>query len=174
MRSQGEISRAYEIADVLDDEQIDARQVKLVKRTLQHHGVEMALTASVDLHGQRAGGGGAVGVKAGGDVTVDDCQPQPSGQTTDRLLHQAGLARTGRGQKVDAEDAGGVEPGAVVGRQPVVGAEDFLDDRYALDHGVGSGVLTMDGSRTTENGSLKWSAARGSCSGAVSTSIVSK
>ena len=41
-------------------------------------------------------------------------------------LQQRGLARAGRADHVEAEDAGGVEPGAVLGGELVVGFEDLL------------------------------------------------
>ena len=41
-------------------------------------------------------------------------------------FQQRGLARAGRAHHVDAEDAGGVQPGAILGGELVVGFEDFL------------------------------------------------
>ena len=136
MRAQGEVGRANEVADVLDDEHIDGRQVELLQRPLQHEGIEVTLAAGVDLHRRGPGGRGAVGVNAGGDVAINDGQAQLAGQPADGLLDQAGLACAGRGQEVEAEDAGGVQAGAVVGRQAVVGAQDSFDDGDSVGPGV--------------------------------------
>ena len=51
---------------------------------------------------------------------------QPALQMREQCLQQRGLARAGRAHHVDAEDAGGIEPGAILGGELVVGFEDFL------------------------------------------------
>ncbi len=65
------------------------------QRLLQHHGIEVTVTAGVDLHGDRADIARAFGVEAGGDITVDHANPQLRRQRRDGALDQRGLARTG-------------------------------------------------------------------------------
>ena len=46
-----ELGRAHEVADVLDDDEVELVEVERADRTLDHVGFEMARAAGVDLHG---------------------------------------------------------------------------------------------------------------------------
>ena len=61
-----------EIADVLDDEEIQAGQVQLLQSAGHHVRFEMADRAGGDLHHRRAGLAQALGVVVGGQIADDD------------------------------------------------------------------------------------------------------
>ena len=135
MRAEFETRGADEIADVLDDEQIELGEVELIERAVQHDRVEVALAPGVDLDGgSRAGRGGAVRVNGGGNVAVHNRDAQFVFETRECLLDQLGLARAGRGHDVDGEHAHRIDAGAILLREAVIGVEDVFDDRDTLWH----------------------------------------
>ncbi len=86
----------------------------------------MASAVGVDLHDRHADFLHAVGVDRTGDVAFDHGRLETSLQMGEQGFQERGFACTGRAYHVDAEDAGGVELGAILGGELIVGFEDFF------------------------------------------------
>ena len=94
----------------------------------------MAGAVGVDLDHGHADLLHALGVDRSGDVALDHGRLQAALEVCEQGFQERGLARAGRTHHVDAEDAGGVEPGTILGGELVVGFEDFLggDDFHGM------------------------------------------
>jgi hypothetical protein len=87
--------RAHEVADVLDDEHVEAVEVELVDGARHHLGLEVADGAGDDLHRGRAGGVQPLGVVVGLEVADDDGDRQVAREVAHGALEQRRLARSG-------------------------------------------------------------------------------
>ena len=119
---------ADEIPDVLDDEQVQARQIELLERAGYHLGFEMADGAGGDLHDRRAGFAQAAGVVVSGQVADDDGCFQASSERADSFAEEGGFARTGRRQDVQHQETVRLEHAAVAFGLTVVLIEDGPSD----------------------------------------------
>ena len=82
MLSQIETCRAHQVADVLDEQQIDVGEPNLVQRAVDHRCVEMAGVAGGDLNCRHALRANAPGIVLGREVAFHDAdailRPQPA------------------------------------------------------------------------------------------------
>ena len=90
-----EAGRADQIADVLDEQQIDMVEVERMQRIVDHVGVEVTGLSRRDLDRGNAPAANALGVVLCFQVAFDHGDPDRVGQRIDRRLQQAGLARSG-------------------------------------------------------------------------------
>src|SRR5258708_34528817 len=81
-----------QVADVLDDEQFDLRQLNFRERVEDHMRLQMARSPRVDLHRRRARRFNALCVSAVLDIALDHANAQFVAQICDTALQQRGLA----------------------------------------------------------------------------------
>ena len=90
--ADAELGRAHQVADVLDDEEVEVGEREAGQAGAHHHGIEVALAteagAGVDQRHRRAESGQPVGVDAGGDVALQDPDARPPPQLPQRALQQ--------------------------------------------------------------------------------------
>ncbi len=96
--------RTNEVADILDNQQVNRIKLELGQCTLEHDRVEVTLAASVDLHCNRACRCRSVSVDGGGYIAIDDCQTPVSGESTNGMFNQGCLPCTGRSHQVERHD----------------------------------------------------------------------
>ena len=108
-------------------------EVEAVGGRGDHAGVEVACPVGVDLHDGQAEGLDPLGVDRAGDVAFDDRGGDVRGERGEDRFQERRLAAARRSDDVDAEDAGGVEAGAVFGGELIVGFENAFrgDDFHA-------------------------------------------
>ena len=119
-----------EIADILDEQDIQTRQLHMVQGVVHHVRVEMAGGAGGDLVRRHALGADARGVVLGFEVALDDGQAQFIPQRAEGGFKQQRLAGAGRGHEVDDEHAVFVEVLAVVRRLAVVFGQQIGEHAY--------------------------------------------
>ncbi len=125
-----ELSRADEVADVLDHQQVDLLERDLRDRRADHVGVEVALPSEagvgVDLGDRDVQMGDPVGVEAALHVALEDADPGPFQARFDSALQKCRLAGSGGAHHVDDGDLGEVL--AVGAGDRLVGVECVLGD----------------------------------------------
>ena len=119
-------SRADQVADVLDKQDIQLIQIKGLSGMHNHMGIQVAAGAGVDLLDRYAGGGDPTGVVIGLLITFDHGTAIVSGQVPQGALQQGGLAGTGGGDQVQHQDAFFPEQCPIKGGQPVVLGQHIL------------------------------------------------
>ena len=128
-----ELGRANEVADVLDQQQVDLVERQRGDRRAHHIRVEMALAAEAGAGVQLSHGdvqrGQSVGIHRALDVTFEHADAH-AGQVRHDALEQRRLAGAGRAHEVDDLDPGPVEVRPVGARDRVVGVERVLDDPH--------------------------------------------
>ena len=81
-----ELGRAHEVADVLDHQQVELLEREPAEARAHHHRVEMAFAAEtgtgVDERNRGRVGVELVRVEAGGDVTFEDADAEPTGRAS--------------------------------------------------------------------------------------------
>src|SRR5574340_297216 len=105
---------ADQVADVLDEQDVDAVEIHVVHRVVHQMGVEVAGSAGDDLVCLYALGTDAKGVVLGFEVALDHRAGEFVLQRGERGFEQRGLAGAGRRHQVDGEKAAAVEMLAVV------------------------------------------------------------
>ena len=122
--AQVEVGGTHQVADVLDDDQVELLERQRVDRALDHVALEVAGAAGVDLDRRDAVRLDLLGVDLARDVALDDRDAVAVAQGRDGGQDRRGLARARRGHQVEHEDARGVEPRAVLGGEALVAVED--------------------------------------------------
>jgi glycosyltransferase involved in cell wall biosynthesis len=140
MLAQIEAGWADQIADVLDEKQVDAVEIQPMERLVDQMRVEMASAAGGDLDRRDTLGADAFGVVLGFEIALDHRDAQLLSERFDGCLKQTGLAGTGRGHEVQRQDAMVIEMFAVVGGLMVVLGQQSLEYR---DGGPAIGGLGM-------------------------------
>src|SRR5581483_6242736 len=84
------------------------------------------------------------GVEAGGDVALEDADPQPALEGGQRPFQQRRLSRPGRRHEVDGPDPGGPQVAPVLVGDPVVLRKDVLQHHDAGSAGVGVAAVVPD------------------------------
>ncbi len=138
MLAEVEAGRADEVADVLDEHDVDVVQGQFVQRGVHHVGVEVAGAAGTDLYCRYTLAADAVRVVFRLEIALDDGNPQAAVERLDGRLEQRGLAGAGRGHQVDGEYAVAGEMFAIVQRLVVIGVQEALEhlDRFAPRPGL--------------------------------------
>src|SRR3569623_1267562 len=130
MLAQIEGRGAHEVADVLDEELFDVRQVLALQRRVHHGRVQVAGVASGDLLGGYPFCEQAARIVVGGEVALDHRDAELAVQRVGGRLQQGRLARAGRGHEVDHEHVPLIEIGAIAPRLRVVVREQVA--QYGL------------------------------------------
>jgi hypothetical protein len=127
MRAKHKVGGTNEVADIFNEKEVDFCEVDFFHAFLEHDGVEMTHAAGINLDGDFcAGFGGAVGVNAGGDITVYDGNAVTLGEFGQSLLNERGFARAGGCHQVDSEYAMLIKASAVFFGEGFVCAENFF------------------------------------------------
>ncbi len=101
----------------------------------EHHGIEMTITACIDLNcGACTCCCGSICVDGGGDVTVNGGNAEFAFEQGESLFNERGLACAWGRNDVDGEDASGFNSSLILLRQTVIGVEDVFDNWYVLSH----------------------------------------
>jgi hypothetical protein len=87
-------SRADQVADVLDKQDIQLIQIKGLSGMHHHMGIQMAAGTGIDLLDRHAGGGDPAGIVVGLLVTLDHRAAVTTGQISQGTLQQGGLTGT--------------------------------------------------------------------------------
>ncbi|CAO5228493.1 hypothetical protein FAGKG844_110090 [Frankia sp. AgKG'84/4] len=126
-----ELRGTHQIADVLDDDEVEFGERQARQRRGDHRRVQMALptepVAGVDQCHRGAEPVEAVRVEAGLDVSLDDPDPAPGAQPAQRPGEQGRLPCARRGHQVHDDDPDRVERRPVRPRRPLVLPEDALE-----------------------------------------------
>src|ERR1035441_1816476 len=112
--------RTDEIADILDDQEVEVFQVKGLQGAAHHFRFEMADGAGGDLHDGGAGLAQPLRVVVGREVAYDHAGLQLRPQFPHALADKGGLARAGGGKKVQHQQAARAEEAAVALGEAVV------------------------------------------------------
>ena len=135
VRAKLESGRADEVADVLDDDQIQILERQLCQRHFDHVGIQMAIATGVDLDCGHAGCDDFVCVnRDGGSVSFDHAKLDPGRQPFDGLKDETGFSSSRRSHQVDAINMVLVQDGLVVLCQAIVGIHDSFNNFNALGH----------------------------------------
>ena len=97
------LRRADEVADVLEDGEVDVLGAEALKALARHARVEVAHAAGVQLDNLRTAGGDGRGVDVGVDIGLHDADAQIVLQGVDGRHEGRGLAAAGRGHEVEQE-----------------------------------------------------------------------
>ena len=150
-----ELRRAHEVADVLDDEQVDVVQRQRGQGAAHHVGVEVALAAEarvgVELGHRHMQAGQPVGVHRALHVALEHADAHAVDPVGQQRLEQRRLARPRRAHEVDHGHAVGVEVGPVGAGDRVVGVQRVLDDPDL--HAVHAGSSCSTSIDSTRNSS---------------------
>ena len=97
MLANVELGGADEVPDILDEDQVEGRQVEAPERAGDHGGIQMTLAAEpvsgveqADLGAESAE---PFGVQGSLDIALDDADAEPVTQGGEGPLEQGGLAR---------------------------------------------------------------------------------
>src|ERR1035441_2897715 len=112
--------RTNEVADILDDQEVEVFQVKGLQGAAHHFRFEMADGAGGDLHDGGAGLAQPLRVVVGREVAYDHAGLQLRPQLPHALADKGGLARAGGGKKVQHQQAARAEEAAVALGEAVV------------------------------------------------------
>ena len=138
-----ELGGADEVADVLDDQQVDLVERDRRQRGAHHVRVEVALAAEaaagVELRDRDVQVGEPVGVERALHVALEHADAQVADAVAQQALEQRRLARARRAHDVEDRHAVAVEVVAVGPRDRVVGVERVLDDPHP--HAMHAGLL---------------------------------
>jgi cystathionine beta-lyase len=126
--AQVERGRADEIADVLDEQEIEGIQVPTVQRALDHRGVEMAHRPRRDLLDRNLAARQTSRVIVGRQVADQRGHAIATAQGSQHALKESGLARTGTRHETDDEHARSAETFAQRPGRDVVLLEHTLPD----------------------------------------------
>ena len=139
MLAEVEAGRTDEVADVLDEQQVEPVELHIVQCRVDHVGIEVTRAAGTDLHGGYALRPDAYGIVFRLEIAFDDADPEFRTERLDRRFQQRRLAGPGRGHQVHGEHAVTVEVFTVVSRLVVVRVQQPLQhfDGFAAARGVG-------------------------------------
>ena len=116
--------RADEVADVLDDEEVQPGHIQLLDSAGHHVRFEMADRAGGDLDDRRAGLAQAAGVVVGGQVADNDGGLEARAEPADGFADQRRFSRAGGGKDIDDQNPARPEEAAVALGQAVVLLQD--------------------------------------------------
>jgi hypothetical protein len=143
-----ELGRAHEVADVLDDEEVELGEGQPGQAGAHHHRVQMALAAEagarVDEGHLGAEPGELVGVEAGRDVTFQHADAHPPRELGQRALQEGRLAGARRRHQVDRPHARRGERGPVGVGDAIVLGQDVLEHADARRAGVRVPAVVAD------------------------------
>ena len=131
--SEVEARRTHEIADVLDEQDVDGCKIDRMQRVVNHMRVEVAGLAGGDLHRRHALRPDAPRIVFGLKIAFDHGDAILLANCFDRGLQQAGLSRARRGHQIDREHAAPLQMLAIVGGRVIVLIENACED---LDRGM--------------------------------------
>ena len=147
MFAEIEGGRADQVADVLDEQEVDIVAahlfLKLVKTAMDHGSVEMAGAAGGQLDGRYAFCADSVGVPFGFDIPLDDTDPDFSLQGLDGMFEEGGLSGAGAADQVEGNSPDFLEVVAIDLRQCIVGGEKTGMDVDRTGAGCGVVVVTV-------------------------------
>ena len=129
--------RADQVADVLDEEEVELVERPAVERGLHHRGLEVADRAGRDLPHRRAAPRQAGGVVFGGQIAHQRGDAESRVQPGQRLLQQRRLPGARARDQADHEDARLAEPLPERAGHQVVLLEDVLphfDEAWLVAH----------------------------------------
>ena len=134
--------RAYQVADVLDQDNGTGQRLELLHAARQHVRLQMAAGTGVDLDHRAAGGADALGVVGGGLVALYHEDAHLVAQRTDGAFQQAGFAGTRRTHQVQREHLTALEPAAIAFGQSLILGQNVLfeDDGATVYAGMQRGA----------------------------------
>ena len=144
--AQVEARRTDQVTHVLDEEDVETRQVQPVQGLVDHVGIQVAGAAGGDLYRRDPLGTDTQGVVLCLQVALDHGDPQPSTQGIDGGLQEAGLARPRGGHQVQGQHPIMVEVFTIMGRLMVVLREQPLQHGYGRPaiRGLGEFAVSPD------------------------------
>jgi len=123
-----EVGGTYEVAHILDDDQVERSEVERLDRALDHVALEMTGASGVDLHRRDAVRADLLGIDAACDIALDHRDVVAVPQRGDGCEDCGGLACSRRSHQVEHEHAVRVEPCSIVRCEPLVAVENRLAD----------------------------------------------
>ena len=132
MLTQVERSRTDQVADILDQQQIQMIKIKRFGAMHDHMGVQMTPGAGVDLFDRNSGSCNSLRIIVGLLIPLDNGATEALFQVMQGFLKQGCLARTGRAYQVKNKDPFLPEQGTIEGCQTIVFSQNiFFNGNYA-------------------------------------------
>ncbi|MCG3148752.1 MAG: hypothetical protein PCFJNLEI_02199 [Verrucomicrobiae bacterium] len=123
-----ELGRAGDVADVLDQDEVQGVEVERIQAALDEWRFEVTCAAREKLDNRHVELGNPVGVARGGDVAFENADPAMGFETRDGQFQERGFPGTRGADEIDGGDLLGGQSLAQFGRDGVVGFEDVFQN----------------------------------------------